>query len=430
MEDKVINKIEQEILGMCFHKPDNIEKVAGFGVLPNDFFVEGNREIFENCIELKESNIAINPDTLRSKDKNYLLHLLKIENMSTLKELCHTLKTIGHNIRLEQSCKDFIEGRDILNTKSIELFQEALDIPSFELKTEIKDGDYLAEATKKEMEAFLKGRVGLKVGIRKIDEFKKGFLGGSLNIIGARPGIGKTAFALNLMSNIDRKASCVYFALEMSDVEVNQRIASMRSGEAYENILYPTIKNAIDMLNIVDNNKLKNSSTIDKARVNINYLKTVCKNLKKQGRCDCIFIDQLSKIDTAGLGHKKTETYPKITNELKWLARELDVPIFLLCQINREGKHKPTREDLKDSGAIEEDADCIILLHRNYEEQVEEVEERNDAPIVSTAKQKKQGEIKLNDTEMQIIFAKNRNGRVGSKIISCLLEKQWIGDIK
>jgi replicative DNA helicase len=221
--------------------------------------------------------------------------------------------------------------------------------------------------------------VGISTGIVGLDDCMNGFQNGRLYIVGARSGMGKSAFMCSIVEKMEKKKRIGIISLEMLDKELKQRIACIRAKiphwkiekgrcseeEASE---YGQTLLTINNLFINDEGGMKRA----------NVLASIRQMVKKQ-KCDIVFIDHIGLIRVASnqnLAHEIGEN----TSALKAIAKELNVPIVGLCQINHSveaGNEKmPTLSQLRDSGRIEEDADCVILLYREgyYQQQEQEQE--------------------------------------------------------
>ena len=190
------------------------------------------------------------------------------------------------------------------------------------------------------------GVTGISTGFYKLDDITCGWQNSDLVIIAGRPAMGKTAFALSLAKNIamDQRKPMAFFSLEMSDVQLANRMMS--------NVCS------------IDSKKLMNGQFLE--------LRTKARRLKREHHIELIMIDYLQLMTASGMKfNSRQEEVSLISRSLKGLAKELNVPVLALSQLNRgvdsregaEGK-RPHLSDLRESGAIEQDADMVIFLHR------------------------------------------------------------------
>lgn len=221
-------------------------------------------------------------------------------------------------------------------------------------------------------DALKEGRtVGIASGLSVLDNKTGGFRSGELIIIAGRPSMGKTAVALHIAKKVAQAEKFVtFFSLEMEDVSLYDRLVLAESGvdaQRYKNhILHDyEIKAILDA-----GKKLSNSMFYidDQPKVNLNYIKTTTTLKRNIGQCDLIVIDYLQLADVNKNGLSREQAIAETTRELKILAKNLGIPIILLSQLNREVEDKelniPQLSNLRESGAIEQDADTVLLLTR------------------------------------------------------------------
>lgn len=242
-----------------------------------------------------------------------------------------------------------------------------------------------------------------KTYFRKLDAMTGGFRPGTLNIIAARPGMGKTALVINIATNVasfDRRPVNI-FSLEMSKSEIGNRILATRSDYSAKQLQRASIK-LNDTKKLADSYKALSQLPIyidDTSDVNPVTMLSKCKELKSQGKLGLVIVDylQLMSMPDLGKNSSRQNEISAISRSLKILAKEMNVPVIALSQLSRGSErrddHTPMLSDLRDSGAIEQDADSVIFINRNsYYKKGEAAPEIDDADI---------------------IVAKNRHGEVG-----------------
>jgi replicative DNA helicase len=247
------------------------------------------------------------------------------------------------------------------------------------------------------------GLTGVPSGFADLDRFTMGWQKSDLIIIAARPAMGKTALVLGLARNaaVDFSKPVVVFSLEMSKLQLVQRLVSLeaeiegskfRSGklEPYE---YNKLNEAIDRLS-------KGSILIDDtAGINIFELRAKCRRLKQQHDIQMVVIDYLQLMTgSESKNSNREQEISNISRALKALAKELNVPVIALSQLSRAvesrgGNKKPQLSDLRESGAIEQDADQVMFIYRPEYYQIEEDDSGNSTKGLA-----------------ELIFAKNRHG--------------------
>jgi replicative DNA helicase len=233
----------------------------------------------------------------------------------------------------------------------------------------------------------------IRTNYPSIDELIGGFRKSSLYVLAARTGNGKTAVALNLARNT-KDAEVVFYSLEMSNELIQERLSIIETGERQtqddEQITPEEVERLATTYAVEDLDRIK-FAEIKSGGLNIEELKADIKRRTLFGKCDLVFIDQLSCIAKTGKFINETERLAYYSTQLRQLARDLDLPIVLIAQINREGNDEPHLVHLKQTGQIEEDAAVVMLL-----------------------------QIKDPDAEeSQLVFkvAKNRYGRTGKTFL-------------
>lgn len=250
---------------------------------------------------------------------------------------------------------------------------------------------------------------GIPTGFKDFDAITNGLQNSDLVLLAARPAVGKTSFAMNVMTNIALSGkTCAVFSLEMSKAQLAQRalcsVSKVPMGKALSGKMQADEWKRI----WAGTKQLENSKLFidDSAMTTPATLLSKCRRLKaKEGSLDVIMVDYLQLMKTEGKSDSRQNEVSAISRNLKIAAKELNVPIIVLSQLSRDIEkrdgHRPQLSDLRDSGAIEQDADIVMFLHNP--------EKYNDTPS-----QDEPGVVEL-------IIAKHRNGSTGS------VKLRWIG---
>lgn len=241
---------------------------------------------------------------------------------------------------------------------------------------------------------------GIPSGFTQLDNMTSGFQNSEMIIIGARPSMGKTALALSMMQYIaiDHKIPCGFFSLEMSAEQIGQRLLSqvarisgtkLRSG----------------LLKLDDFKKLQDAAgecydaplfIVDTPNMKLLDLRAMARRMRVNQKVKIIFIDYIGLITSEHEDAPVFEQQSAISKSLKSLARELEIPIVVLCQVARSAEHnEPSLAELRGSGSIEQDADMVIFIHGPRTKSAEE-EDQNPGVL-----------------DRKLIVAKQRNGPVG-----------------
>ena len=241
---------------------------------------------------------------------------------------------------------------------------------------------------------------GIPSGIAKLDTMTSGFQKSEFIVIGARPSIGKTAFALSMMQTIavEKHIPCGFFSPEMSYQSIGQRLLAQVSR-------LPSYKLRSGQLSMADFQKLQDAAgmcynaplyIVDTPNMQLIDLRAMARRMKVNQGVQAIFIDYIGLITTENPAAPVYESVSEISKSLKALARELDIPIIALSQVARDAEgQEPNLAQLRGSGSIEQDADVVLFLHRDRKI-MEEKEPVQDA---------------------KCIVAKQRNGATGDVIM-------------
>ncbi|NRA39168.1 MAG: AAA family ATPase [Planctomycetes bacterium] len=264
-------------------------------------------------------------------------------------------------------------------------------------------------------EAFNDPSVGIKTGFHDIDEVLMSLRPGGLYIMAARPGVGKTSFALNVVENIatsgEGNDGVLFFSLEVDATDLIKKLISSRAQVSFKKMEMGSC-NEEEFQALCDaGNEISqwNLDLMDISDLNIAQLRSHSRRhqLESQGALKCIVIDYLQLLQASRPTMSEYEKVSEISRTLKILAKEIKVPIIALSQVNREsdknaGKPRPPRlSDLRGSGSIEQDADAVIFLHNNTDPEEEE-------------QQQQSAQAKTTQRDMQVIVAKNRFGPTAS----------------
>jgi len=220
----------------------------------------------------------------------------------------------------------------------------------------------------------------IRTGISTLDKYTY-ISKGDYIVIGARPSAGKTALTLQLLLNISKKHNCVYFSLETSTEKIFERLAANLSETNMSTIKRRDLSDdkLVEIANLSEEVNDRNFTIIQASGWSVDQIKSKSIQLG----AEVIFVDYIGLI--AGTGNSQYEKATKISNDLHTMAQKYSIAVIALSQLNREGKGSPDMTHLRDSGAVEQDADIILLLDRD---------------------EKKDGERKL-------IVAKNKDGGTG-----------------
>ena len=238
---------------------------------------------------------------------------------------------------------------------------------------------------------------GLPTGFAELDHLLCGLHKGEMIIVAGRPSMGKTSFALNLVEHIgaDENKPVVIFSLEMSRQQLVERVLCSRAKVDSQQVrkgMMSTEQQA-ELTRVGGELFDKPIFIDDTPGLTPLVMRAKCRRLKSQYNIQCVFMDYMQLMDLGVKSESRQQEISTISRYLKALAREIEVPVVVLSQLNRspEGRedHRPRMSDLRESGSIEQDADVVLLLHREdyYRKGKEDYEETNKAEVI-VAKQR------------------------------------------
>ena len=215
--------------------------------------------------------------------------------------------------------------------------------------------------------------IGLPTGFKALDEKTSGLQKSDLIIIAARPGMGKTAFALNVaaQSAVKAKASVLIFSLEMSQEQLGQRLIAMQARVESEKLKKGNLERKDwDRINVALDELNETKIVIDDTPgISIMEMRNKCRRLKAEQGLDLVVIDYLQLMTFDGRADSRQQEVSALSRHLKLLAREMDCPVIVLSQLSRAPEQRqdkrPMLSDLRESGSIEQDADIVIFLYRD-----------------------------------------------------------------
>ncbi len=281
------------------------------------------------------------------------------------------------------------------------LKRNSVDISSL-LMTELKEMDIRMNNSEDHLN-------GVATGFIDLDRLTGGWQKSDLIIVAARPAMGKTAFTLALARNaaVDHKKPVAVFSLEMSSAQLVQRLISMETQIPQDAIRRGTLKDYEYQILTSKIDGLKNASLFidDTPAINVFELRSKCRRLKQQHDIQMVVIDYLQLMSGTAEGRgggNREQEISQISRALKSMAKELEIPVIALSQLSRAvetrgGDKKPILSDLRESGAIEQDADIVIFLYRGEYYGLETDADGNNNKDVA-----------------EVIIAKHRNGPIAT----------------
>ena len=398
------------------------EDVSREGLIADDFYHPAHVIIFSAMEQLRTDFEPINTVTLSDK----LITMQKLEIIGGISKIAQLESIFPTSAHVGAYCRIIIEKailRRLISTATsiIELAysqkkraDEVIDsaeqnILAIRDKTAQKGISSIKDLVKQAMARFFEiqnnkeATVGIPSGFADLDYLTNGFQPGELIIIAARPSMGKTAFTLNIAAHVamQKRLPVAFFSLEMGCEQLIQRLVGSESRINLSNLRRGQIENNESSKLTAAYGRLADASMyIDESpTLDIVVLRNKCRRLVHNHNIKIIIIDYLQLMNSVTQYDNKATEIGEISKGLKTIAREFNIPVIALSQLNRGVESRidkrPMMSDLRDSGAIEQDADIIAFLYR------EEYYLRDKTP-----------DDKLGLAE--IIVAKNRNGPTGS----------------
>ena len=432
MDSKTIIESELIVLGTIIADNNYLLKAIDL-IKPNDFYKTSHKVIFEKMLELYKSNTEFDSIVLVNnlmqeikKGVTTVTELTEIstrEEPSTFKAHLKLIKEDSNNRKLNNVLKQLVNS-DLDSNSKIEKLQNAiLDITSSsEEDTHITINQAVSNTLKKIEQAANSnnGITGISTGIIELDNSLNGLERGTMTVLGARPSMGKTALSLEILRGLE--VNVLYIQLDMTIEGMTQRLISSISnienryvgrGKLNDDEWRKVIK-AVGFLE-----KKNNIFFYTPKNPTINNILLKAKEIKAKYGLDVIIIDHIGKIKPITKGNRYEQmTY--ISGELKRMALEMDIALIALCQLSRGTESRqdkrPMLSDLRDTGAIEEDADNIGLLYRDGYYKAREEKENGTTE-----------EGKSDILELHLL--KVRNGRIGVIGFEYNLETQRLTQI-
>lgn len=409
---------EQSVLGAMLVDKEAINTSVEI-IRPDDFYKEANREIFEAIIVLFNKNEPVDLITLSEE----LKRRGNLDNTGGITYLANLSSSVATTANTKFYCKiveeksilrRLIKSSDEIMTKAYEDNEEINAIIEKAEKNifDITQGSHregfspisevlLTSFAQIEERAANKGNMtGLTTGFTDLDNKLSGLQKSDLVLLAARPSMGKTAFGINIATNSALKgnAKVAIFSLEMSKEQLVQRIISATAHVDLQKIISGNLVDDewIQVVNSMGPLSQMGIYIDDTAGISLMELKAKCRRLKMEKGLDLVLIDYLQLMSLDGRQESRQQEISAISRGLKSLAKEMECPVIALSQLSRapelRSDHRPILSDLRESGAIEQDADIVMFLYRD-EYYNQESEKKNIG---------------------ELIIAKHRNGPTGN----------------
>lgn len=412
---------EQFVLGAVLLDNDSIYKAIEI-ISPGDFYKESHRRVFSSMLTLLDKGEPIDlitlTDVLRKSGE-----IERVGGVSYLSAIVNSIPTAANVafhckiIREKSLLRSLIQGATDIISRVYSEGDDADNMVDFAEKTVFQIADKRVRQTFTRLDAIIHDSIelvehlydkkeavtGIPSGFKDLDEYTTGFQPGDLVIIGGRPSMGKTAFCLNVAQHvgIKIKAPVAIFSLEMSKRSLALRMlcseARVDSNRVRKGFLrqddWPKLTAAAG--------KLATAPIYidDSSDIGVLEMRSKARRLKMEHGLGLVVVDYLQLVRGRSGVERREQEISEISRSLKGLAKELDIPVIALSQLNRLVEQRrppiPTLADLRESGAIEQDADVILFLYRDEVYNRDNIESRGKA---------------------EVHIAKQRNGPAGVKV--------------
>ena len=433
MEEQLYNlNIERAIINSIIFEAsqfDDISETLKF----NDFYLPAHQEIFRAMEQLHKKELPLDEEFIKKElhggkfDENAMLEILSVNPISNTGAYVKEIRDKAmkrHLISLTTEIKRVTIEEDLPGSEVADMVEAKLyEITQNNAQLDFRDAENVTAGTLefiKEMKS--RGNsvlVGVDTGFAELNKKTTGFGEGDLIIIAARPAMGKTAFALNIVLNlIDQGKGVAFFSLEMPAEQLMLRLLAAKTSIPLQNL---RVGNMTDeqwgqLSGAMEHISKQPLFVDDQGSLNINQLRSKLRKLKaKHPEVTMAVVDYIQIMSSTGTKDRHMEV-SEISRGLKMLARELKMPIIALSQLNRglesRNDKRPMLSDIRESGAIEQDADIIMFVYRDDVYKYKEEKEKEKA-AAKEGKAYQSDFVEKPEEDAEIIIGKQRNGPTG-----------------
>jgi len=385
--------LEAAILGACLLEADAFGRTYGI-VEMESFYFEGSKTVYRALAEMFNNGVPIDIFTVQDYLINVLGHreisgsltpyyVVKLTNAvvssAHLEYHCHVVKRMWMERELIGLTHGGIKLEGMVKEQIYQLSEAIQRINSGTYTKDWQDMSELIYNLMKHQEEMVKtGGKGIPTGIEALDRENGGFFGGQLVVIGARPSVGKSAFMGQMAIAMAKKGHTVgIISLEMNNNEIAARLSSLESNDDFRTIFRGLYRDQDHQTNWYD--KMRSIINLpifvsDKTKVNTAEIRAKAMKLRHEHGLSCIMVDYLQLVSTEEGNRNRTREneVSQISRMCKLLAKDLNIPVIVLCQLNRASTQRtganrfPQLSDLRESGSIEQDADVVMFIHRDW----------------------------------------------------------------
>lgn len=413
---------EESLLGNILLYKEAIQESIEAGISSEDFYLDKHKKIYQIMASMYDNKEKVDTVSLSSKLKDFdyfdkvggLEYLMKltdstISNVNTKdyirivqnKSLARKIIKAG-----EEIANDGYDGKSDIDNVLETAEKKILDITRSRTDNDFKNGSEVFDNTIKKIEAIEAAGsaiTGVRTRFSKLDNMTSGLQKGDLILLAARPSMGKSALALNIAVNsaMVSQGACAIFSLEMPAEQLAMRMLSAKAKVEGQKLRQGQLNDG-DWSKINEAaQELKHQKFFidDTPGVKISEMYAKCRKLKNDYGLYLVIVDYIQLIQSSLKSESRQQEVSDISRRLKAMARELDVPVIALSQLSRSVESRqdkrPMLSDLRESGALEQDADIVMFIYREeyYNHDNENANQRED---------------------VELILAKHRNGPIGT----------------
>lgn len=387
-------EFEKAVLGAYLLEKEAFSRTLGI-ITTDNFYNTFHQQVFDAIDEMYRQHIPIDLLTvydfilnrkqiteLDGYNPAYFLTKLTNDVTSTVNLEYHAfvLKRMWMERELLKLTNGgFKSDSDNVKDKIFELQSNIHKINSSEYKSSWVDMSELMYQLSQHQDEMTKTKgMGVTTGINVLDTENGGFFGGQMIIIGARPSVGKSAFMGQMAMAMAKKGTTVgIISLEMNNNEIAARLTSIETQEDFKTIyrnLYRDEEHRANWYNKISTFASTPIFVSDATDVNAIDIKSKAHKLKYSNNLGCLMVDYLQLVNSEGQNRNRTREneVSNISRSMKLMAKELNIPVIVLCQLNRAITHRastqrfPQLSDLRESGSLEQDADIVMFIHRDW----------------------------------------------------------------
>ncbi len=433
--------IERSVLSSILFNPASFEETAST-IKPRDFYLPAHKYIFEAMEACERDDLPIDEEFVKKKlnqeerfDEDAMLEILSTNPLPSIKAYIEEIreKSIKRElVKLTGEIREVAVEKDLPSSEVVDLVQQKLyQITADNSNKEFRDSPEMTNATLEHILEMKKrgnaGVVGLNTGFAELNRLTTGFGDGDLIIVAARPAMGKTALTLNLAQQaLDDNKGVAIFSLEMPAEQLMLRMLSAKTSIPLQKLKVGDMSDdQWSRLNgAADTMSTRKLFVDDNGNVNIHNVRAKLRKLKTQHpEIALCVIDYLQLMTGAGNKDRHQEV-SDISRGLKLLARELEMPIIALSQLNRgvesRNDKRPMMSDIRESGAIEQDADLIMFVYRDDIYRMREEKDKEQKARIE-GKEYKSTFFDKPEENAELIIGKNRNGPIG--VVNMVFQK-------